>query len=106
SKPAAAGLTQASTIGALHLAQRRRSIPLAVVGTGNDCDAGTRFPLTWAGALHSQSPVDARPGGDRTSMHSRVAVLPVHIAHFPKLNKSCDRSGNGAGGARGFSRRR
>jgi hypothetical protein len=45
SKPAAAGLTQASTMGALHLVQRRESILFAVVETGNDgVDAGTRFP--------------------------------------------------------------
>jgi hypothetical protein len=46
--------------------------------------------LCWAGALHSQSPIDARPGGDRASMLSPVAALLVNIAHFPKLNKSSD----------------
>jgi hypothetical protein len=27
-----------------------------------DCDAGMRFPFRWAGALHSQSPMDAEAG--------------------------------------------
>jgi len=86
SKPAAAGLTQASAIEALHLAQRRLSIPFALftaVETGNDGDdAGTRLPFRWAGALHSQSPIDARPGGDGASMLSLVAAWPVNIAHL------------------------
>ena len=87
SKPAAAGLTLASTIGPLHLSQRRESILLE---TGNVDGAGTRFPCVGAGALHSQSPLDARPGDDGVSLLSLVAALLVNIAHFPKLNKSGD----------------
>jgi hypothetical protein len=45
SKPAAAGLTKANTMGPLHLLQRRCSILLAAAETGNDGDdAGMRFP--------------------------------------------------------------
>ena len=45
SKPAAAGLTRASTMAAPHLAQRREKILLAAVESETDGDdAGTRFP--------------------------------------------------------------
>src|SRR5450755_3824913 len=47
-----------------------------------------RASLRWAGALHSQSPVDAKRGGDAATMLSLVAALLVNIAHFPKLNDS------------------
>lgn len=61
SKPRRAGLTLARTIGALHLAQARASILFAEEAEA-DCDAGMRFPFRWAGALHSQSPMDAEAG--------------------------------------------
>jgi hypothetical protein len=35
-----------------------------------------------AGALHSQSPMDAVVGGDATSMLFRVPKLLVNTAHF------------------------
>jgi len=46
SNPGLPGLTRARTIGAMHLAQRRRSI-LPAVKPGIGCDAGMRLPLPW-----------------------------------------------------------
>jgi len=94
SKPAAAGLTRASTMAAPHLAQRREKILLAAVESGTDGDdAGTRFPCHWAGALHSQSPIDAMRCGDAASMLPLVAAWLVNSAHFPKLNESSGEQG-------------
>jgi hypothetical protein len=56
SKPKRAGLTRAR---ASHLVQARASV---LVAEEDDCDAGMRFPFRWAGALHSQSPMDAEAG--------------------------------------------
>src|ERR1700733_9727489 len=70
SKPKGPGLTRASAIGALHLAQARASIPFAKKAEA-DCDAGMRFPFRWAGALHSHRWMPKR-GGDQASMLSLV----------------------------------
>jgi hypothetical protein len=44
------------------------------------------LPFGWAGAQHSQSPIDAQWGGDATTMHFRVPEPLVNIAHMPKVN--------------------
>jgi hypothetical protein len=44
------------------------------------------LPLRWAGAQHSQSPVDAdMRDGDGTSMLFRFAELVVNIAQLGKV---------------------
>jgi hypothetical protein len=80
SNPGLPGLTRARIIGALHLAQGRRSI-LAAVRTGNGCDAGMGFSVTELSVTD-----DCRfRGGDASIMPRGFADLLVNRAQFRKI---------------------
>jgi hypothetical protein len=82
SKPIGPDETRSSIIRVWQREQRGRSIAVK-----NCWDGGTRLPLRWAGAQHSQSPVLPLRDGDRTIMLPKFPGAMVNIAHFQKYDR-------------------